>query len=139
MERDDARLSDGAALVQLIIRHISIRHISGSRATEVEVIPLGAHRELIIGRAASAAVRFDPRSDRHVGRYHARIIWSDDDKPMRFVLTDLRSRNGTFVNGLRVKERVALSPGDVVRLGASGPELEVWWETAAVLNAWQRD
>lgn len=134
MARD---FSDGAALVQLIIRHISIRHISGSRATEVEVIPLGPHRELIIGRAASAAVRFDPRADRHVGRYHARIVWSGEGST-RFVLTDLRSRNGTFVNGVRVEEPIALNPGDVVRLGASGPELEVWWETAAVLGAWQR-
>ena len=37
------------------------RHITGARATEVDVVQLGAHRELVLGRAPSAAVRFDPR------------------------------------------------------------------------------
>ena len=103
---------------------IIFRHITGSRATQVDVVPLGAHRELILGRAPSAAVRFDPRGDACVGRHHARIAPSEDD-PTRFVLADLRSRNGTFVNGARVEQPVVLHPGDVVRLGVCGPEVEV--------------
>ena len=52
---------------------ITRSHLSGSRATEIEVVPVGPHAELILGRAASAAVRFDPRLDGGVGRYHARL------------------------------------------------------------------
>lgn len=103
------------------------RHISGTRASEVDVIAIGSHRELILGRASSAAVRFDARGDGGVGRQHARIAWGDD-QPTAFSLVDLGSRNGTFVNGHRVLEHVSLAPGDVVRLGKSGPEFQVDWE-----------
>jgi pSer/pThr/pTyr-binding forkhead associated (FHA) protein len=106
------------------------RHISGSRATEIDVVPVGAHRELILGRAPSAAVRFDPRGDNRVGRHHARIAWSGAD-PTRFILADLGSRNGTFINGHRVVHPTELQHGDVVQLGALGPEIEIQWETSA--------
>ena len=56
-----------ARMVQIIIRHVS-----GARATEVDVVPVGEHRELIFGRARSAAVRFHPQRDPRVGRFHAR-------------------------------------------------------------------
>lgn len=111
---------------------IIIRHISGSRATDVDIIPLGAHRELILGRASSAAVRFDPHADGGVGRYHARIGWTDQE-PTHFVLSDLGSRNGTFVNGRRLGHPVVLEPGDMVQLGTHGPEVEVSWEMTAVV------
>ena len=106
------------------------RHISGTRATQVDVVTIGAHTELILGRASSAAVRFDPRGDGQVGRHHARIVW-DTTKLAHFVLADLGSRNGTYVNGRRVEEPVHLGPGDVVRLGTFGPEVAVAWEIIA--------
>lgn len=105
------------------------RHISGSRTTDIDVVPLGAHRELILGRALSAAVRFDPRGDSRVGRQHARITW-DEEPPARFILADLGSRNGTFVNGRRATGILVLGLGDVVQLGQGGPAIEVCWETA---------
>jgi pSer/pThr/pTyr-binding forkhead associated (FHA) protein len=110
------------------------RHLSGARATEVDIVTIGAHRELILGRALSAAVRFDAQRDGAVGRQHARIS-CDDREPMRFSLVDLGSRNGTYVNGLRVAEAVLLQRGDVVRLGASGPEIQLDWETQSPLTA----
>lgn len=103
---------------------ITFRHITGSRATEVDIVPMGAHRELILGRAPSAAVRFNPRGDPMVGRQHARITRSVED-PQRLLLSDLGSRNGTLLNGELVAAMVAIKSGDVVRLGAEGPELEV--------------
>ncbi len=110
------------------------RHITGARATEVDVVAVGAHRELILGRAWSAAVRFDPRADGSVGRHHARITPGDDD-PTRFVLADLGSRNGTFVNGRPLVRPVVLRSGDVVQLGARGPEIEVRWEISATVSS----
>ena len=106
---------------------VIFRHLSGARATEVDVVTVGAHRELILGRASSAAVRFDARRDNAVGRQHARIS-CDDEEPTRFSLADLGSRNGTYVNGLRIGDAVLLQRGDIVRLGASGPEVELDWE-----------
>lgn len=114
--------------------HIIFRHISGSRATEVDVIALGAHRELILGRAMSAAVRFHPWRDSRVGRHHARII-PDEANPRRPLLMDLGSRNGTYVNGTRVAESVLLQPGDILQLGSGGPEIEVMIEIVAELAA----
>jgi serine protease Do len=101
-----------------------VRHLSGARATEVDVVPLGAHRELILGRAQSAAIRFDAKRDTHVGRHHARIVPRDDGRA-GFVIIDLGSRNGTFVNGQRVDGPIDLWPGDVVRLGDQGPAIEI--------------
>lgn len=106
---------------------LSIRHLTGSRANQVDNIVLGAHSELILGRAPSAAIRFDPLEDRRVGRQHARISWTDDE-PIVFVLSDLGSRNGTFVNGRLLTAPIVLHSGDVVQLGALGPEVEVRWE-----------
>lgn len=105
-----------------------VRHLSGTRATQTDVVPLKAHRELILGRAPSSAVRFDPSTDLLVGRQHARITWSAE-VPVRFTLTDLSSRNGTYLNGRRVKRFAELRQGDLVRLGEEGPEVLVGWET----------
>ena len=108
------------------------RHLSGARATEVDVVTLGAHHELVLGRASSAAVRFDPRADSRVGRHHARITWSSSDRT-RFELVDLASRNGTYVNERLITAPIVLREGDVIRLGLGGPEVEVRWEVSPEL------
>ena len=93
---------------------------------------------VILGRATSAAVRFDAHRDNNVGRQHARISWTEDD-PTRFALADLGSRNGTYLNGQRIIGSVVLERGDVVRLGSSGPEIELDWDIQSQLdNAEQR-
>lgn len=52
-------------------------------------------------------------NDPHVSRYHARLIRDEDDF---WVLEDLGSTNGTFVNNAQiVKKRI--SPKDEIRLG----------------------
>lgn len=66
---------------------------------------------------------FDARLDGVVGRHHARIVRSGED-PRGFVLSDLSSRNGTFLNGDRVWQAVPLTSGDRLQLGHGGPELE---------------
>jgi S1-C subfamily serine protease len=102
-------------------KRIVLRHQSGSRANQVDEYPLEHVKELIIGRDPTATVKYDPEGDDLVSRQHAKIV-QDPDNPARFVLTDLNSRNGTFVNKQRVTGGVALNVGDVVQLGAGGPE-----------------
>ncbi len=51
--------------------------------------------------------------DTKVSRRHAEIRRQDGS----FVLQDLNSQNGTFVNGQRISTAVALQPGDEIRIG----------------------
>ena len=64
---------------------------------------------LVIGRDPSSDV---PLRDPGVSRHHARLELRDD----HYVLKDLGSANGTFVNGVRVSES-ALRAGDQIRIG----------------------
>jgi hypothetical protein len=67
---------------------------------------------LELGRHAEA-LGPDALRDEQVSRRHARLSLDDQGD---LSLEDLLSRNGTFLNGLRV-EQARLAPGDVVGLG----------------------
>jgi ABC-type multidrug transport system ATPase subunit/pSer/pThr/pTyr-binding forkhead associated (FHA) protein len=73
---------------------------------------------LRIGRAAGNTV-WTPE-DKMVSAQHAKIVRLEDG----YVLMDLESTNGTFLNGQRV-QRGPLTNGDVIMLGDGGPELRV--------------
>jgi pSer/pThr/pTyr-binding forkhead associated (FHA) protein len=59
-----------------------------------------------------------------VARYHARILRERDD----FVVEDLNSSSGTWINGER-KARAVLSHGDVIRVGQTELALDYEWTT----------
>ena len=65
--------------------------------------------ELIIGRDEECDL-FIP--ERQVSRRHARIAVEGD----RYILTDLGSKNGTFVNGQPVAEPYSLQNGDEIQI-----------------------
>ena len=67
--------------------------------------------KLLIGRAEECDLR--PLSE-EVSRKHCAIIQKDDVLWAK----DLRSRNGTFVNGHRISEPKQLADGDLVRVGS---------------------
>jgi pSer/pThr/pTyr-binding forkhead associated (FHA) protein len=48
-----------------------------------------------------------------VSRTHAEVVWEADG----FVVLDLDSENGVFVNGERVKKKQALKDGDTIQIG----------------------
>lgn len=52
--------------------------------------------------------------DQRVSRLHARLSWSEQG----WLLEDLQSRNGTYVNGERVTSRL-LRSGDQVQMGSA--------------------
>jgi len=53
--------------------------------------------------------------DRQVSRMHVRVSRGDDG----FYVEDLGSKNGTYVNGLPVKDRVRLQDGDEIQIALS--------------------
>jgi len=103
------------------MERIVLKHLSGSKANQVEEFPLNHVKELVLGRDPSATVKYDPDRDDLVGRQHARIA-QDPADPSQFTVTDLNSRNGTFVNRQRLTGTTRINPGDVVQLGPGGPE-----------------
>jgi serine protease Do len=105
------------------MERIVLRHLSGSKANQVEEFPIAHFRELIFGRDPSASVKYDPNTDDLVGRQHAKIA-QDPGDPTQFTITDLNSRNGTFVNRQRIVGSVKIAPGDTVQFGAGGPEFQ---------------
>jgi DNA-binding NtrC family response regulator len=74
-----------------------------------EAAPIEIGEFLTIGRDTTNLIEI---SDPFVSGRHARI----EKKEQGFLLRDLRSRNGTFLNGNLVSE-VYLNPGDRIRLG----------------------
>jgi diguanylate cyclase (GGDEF)-like protein len=79
-------------------------------------VPIPLEREeVILGRALEADVRVN---DTKISRKHARInaITDERDKTTSYVLTDLSSRNGTLLNGQKVRQET-LQNGDKITIG----------------------
>lgn len=71
-------------------------------------IPL--HGEMSLGRDRANSMVF---LDKKVSRHHAKLIPIDTS----YIITDLGSSNGTFVNSVRIGQPVRLYTGDLIRLG----------------------
>ncbi len=79
-------------------------------------VPIPLEREeVILGRALEADVRVN---DTKISRKHARINTITDEATgaTSYVLTDLSSRNGTLLNGQKVRQE-ALQNGDKITIG----------------------
>lgn len=68
-----------------------------------------AEDEIVVGRAPECHIAIDSKS---VSRRHARLMLEED----RYAIEDLRSRNGTCVNGQRISGPVLLDDGDRVSI-----------------------
>ena len=105
------------------MQRIIFRHLSGSKANQVEEFPADSIKELIFGRDDAAQVKYDPARDDLVSRQHAKVV-KDPANAGAYILEDLGSRNGTFLNKQRLTGRAAIAPGDVVQFGPGGPEFQ---------------
>ena len=74
--------------------------------------------QISIGRSSECAI---PIRDRYLSRKHAELIATNGI----WLLRDLGSVNGTYLNGARVERDVPLKPGDRIRLG----DTEIVFET----------
>lgn len=77
-------------------------------------------RPLVIGRGPDCDIFIDNLA---VSTHHARVFFEND----QYVLQDNQSLNGTFVNKLKVADRVLLRDGDAI---AIGKHLLVYYEFA---------
>jgi len=73
------------------------------------VFPVG--HGTIVGRATSATIQIESEE---ISRKHARIV----EAPGGWAVEDLDSRNGTFLNGERLKTQQTLVDGDKIELGS---------------------
>jgi hypothetical protein len=101
---------------------LALKHLSGGRAGKVDMLAPPADQEIIFGRDRECHVRYEETDDL-VSRRHFKIVITRD-QPVRYMVVDLGSRNGTFVNRQRVFGATPLQPGGRVQLGAGGPEFE---------------
>jgi serine protease Do len=104
-------------------RKIVIRFRNGDRKDTSEEFAVDGQSGIRMGRESVCEISFDIERDDVVSRLHCRIDVESPDQPA-FKLTDLNSRNGTFVNRQRIAGSVVLRPGDIVQLGPGGPEME---------------
>ena len=94
--------------------------------SEVTEYPLG--QSSVLGRSTTASVRL---ADREVSRKHSQIDREGDD----YVLRDLGSSNGTFLNGKRILGPAKLADGDEVLIGTSKMEFRLTSGPARPKNA----
>jgi S1-C subfamily serine protease len=87
-----------------------------SGALEGQTLTFTSDR-ISVGRHPSSEFRFDAARDLEVSAQHAVIL----RRGHLWFVRDLGSKNGTFVNGVRTKGDQALSAGDQLSFGASGP------------------
>ncbi|MCM2256969.1 MAG: FHA domain-containing protein [Vicinamibacteria bacterium] len=104
------------------IARLRVRFLSGSRDGALFEL---AGSVLRVGRAQGSDV-WTP-DDRVVSAQHAKLVRVDS----AYILFDLESRNGTFLNGHRV-DRAPLAHGDVVGLGPGGPTFAVEFLSGAL-------
>jgi serine protease Do len=102
---------------------IIIRHIAGAKINRIDPFALADTTEITFGREASSTVAFDSPKDDVVSRKHAvlRIKKTEGAVPS-FTIEDLKSSNGTFVNGERISGEQELLPDDTVEFGKGGPK-----------------
>lgn len=93
------------------------KFLSGARAGQVESV---AKAYIGIGRHPLSDVRFDSERDLDVSIRHAAIL----RRSAGYVLQDLGSKNGTYLNGQKVTGDAPLASGDVVSFGPKGPAVE---------------
>jgi S1-C subfamily serine protease len=91
--------------------------LSGTRAGQIDVF---GQPFITIGRHPLCELKLDPDKDLDVSSRHASVMLQNGV----FVLKDLDSTNGTFVNGVRLREAHMLADKDVIQLGANGPRLQ---------------
>ncbi len=112
---DDHVMDDGTMMYVSPVKGYRFRLLHIVEGRKPAAAFCNADNSLTIGREG-ADVLF--ANDRHISRNHARVEWKDD----RVVITDLGSKNGTFV---RLDDIESLQHGDYVFMGSELVRIEI--------------
>ena len=108
---------------------VIVRFLSGAQANQERAFTAAELQAgLSAGRDPAARIVFDSNEDA-VSRQHCRIE-ADPQSSHGFWIADLNSSNGVYVNGARIDGRARVEHGDVIRLGAGGPEIALMADPA---------
>ena len=112
--RDDLAVRPGRSYFRFV-PHLKLTDLSGKPVAESRGEPLR------FGREAGLAVLVSGDEAKVVSARHAELRLEH----RTWVIADLGSRNGTYVNGQRVISSSPVKQGDTIRLGESGPQFRV--------------
>jgi putative ABC transport system ATP-binding protein len=73
----------------------------------------------VLGRSEGNDIVLD---DNRISRKHAKMLL--DPEKEKFVIEDLNSKNGVYVNEKRIKEKENINEGDIIEIGETRIELE---------------
>jgi S1-C subfamily serine protease len=107
---------------------LDIKILTGARAGQNERFDKPT---IVVGRASQTDLRFDPNQDLDVSGKHAEIRGGGGGS---YEVHDAGSTNGTFVNGVKVAGSAKLKPGDHVKFGKDGPEVEVQFRLTGAMK-----
>ena len=93
------------------------RYRDGPRQGETVVVP---HDFATIGRHPSSDLPFDATDEIRVSVRHAAVFKQGGG----FLVRDLGSTNGTYLNSKRVRGDRPLEPNDILQFGPTGPTIE---------------
>lgn len=94
------------------LSHLSV--VTGAQTGTKITLP----ERLILGRATDSGFNID---DDYASSHHASLYRQSDG---RWVVDDLQSTNGTYVNGERITGPTLVGADDVIRIGRTQLELE---------------
>lgn len=121
---------EGAAVAPDVPRRIVIDHVDGTRRGQRQ--ELEARERIRFGRHPECEVSFDAHRDIDASSRHAELRPVEDG----WVLVDLGSSNGTFVEGHRTTEApVAAGVPTMVEFGPGGPRLRIFIGDDAAIAA----
>jgi hypothetical protein len=103
---------------------LKLTHVEGSRKGSAESFDVPV---LTVGRDPSNVLTFDPVKDDRVSSKHAAFSIQGGS----LVVTDMGSRNGTFVAGQKISGPTPVPPGTLVQFGENGPMIMVSYEAGA--------
>ena len=109
---------------------VVVDHVAGSRRGQRQ--ELAADRRVQFGRHPDCEVSFDPHKDIDASSRHAELRPLDSG----WVLVDLGSSNGTYVDGHRVTEApLAAGTPATLEFGPGGPRVRLFIGERAAVDA----
>ncbi len=127
-----------------------IDHVRGARRGQRQI--LEDLQRVSFGRHPKSTVAFDAQSDIDSSSQHAELIQEpseasegDAAEPVRYVLRDIGSSNGTWIDGEKVESKVlGLDESVEVEFGTGGPVVRLWLGTEspppafAIRRGWRK-